>query len=109
MRGRHLIGLSNANRQAAGVVTGDEVKVDVEFDPEPRVVAEPADLARALDADPFSACSGRQKPTISAPSWPGLARTDRSEHDPRGWLGNRSWRHVRRSVRKNDLGYAFLR
>jgi Bacteriocin-protection, YdeI or OmpD-Associated/Domain of unknown function (DUF1905) len=52
MRGRHLIGLSNANRQAAGVVTGDEVEVDVEFDPEPRVVAEPADFARALDADP---------------------------------------------------------
>jgi hypothetical protein len=30
MRGRNLIGLSNANRQAAGVVTGDEVAVDVE-------------------------------------------------------------------------------
>jgi Bacteriocin-protection, YdeI or OmpD-Associated/Domain of unknown function (DUF1905) len=52
MRGRYLIGLSNANRQAAGVVTGDEVEVEVEFDPEPRVVAEPADFARALDADP---------------------------------------------------------
>jgi len=32
----------------------DEVGVDVEFDPEPRVVAEPADLARALDADPLA-------------------------------------------------------
>jgi hypothetical protein len=52
MRGRHLIGLSNANRQAAGVVIGDEVEVEVELDHEPRVVAEPADLARALDADP---------------------------------------------------------
>jgi hypothetical protein len=52
MRGRYLIGLSNANRQAAGVVTGDEAEVDVELDPEPRVVAEPADFARALDADP---------------------------------------------------------
>jgi hypothetical protein len=54
MRGRYLIGLSNANRQAAGVVTGDEVEVEVEFDPEPRVVIEPADLASALDADPLA-------------------------------------------------------
>jgi len=51
MRGRHLLGLSNANRQAAGVVTGDEVKVEVELDTEPRVVTEPPDLACALDAD----------------------------------------------------------
>jgi uncharacterized protein YdeI (YjbR/CyaY-like superfamily) len=50
MRGRYLLGLSNANRKAAGVATGDEV--EVEIDAEPRVVAEPADFARALDADP---------------------------------------------------------
>jgi Bacteriocin-protection, YdeI or OmpD-Associated/Domain of unknown function (DUF1905) len=54
MRGRYLVGLSNAHRQAARVVTGDEVEVEVEFDPEPRVVIEPADLARALDADPLA-------------------------------------------------------
>ena len=54
MRGRYLLGLSNANRQAAGVVTGDEVEADVELDTEPRVVAEPADFARALDADPVA-------------------------------------------------------
>ncbi|MFC4115028.1 YdeI/OmpD-associated family protein [Nonomuraea zeae] len=54
MRGRYLLGLSNANRQAAGVVTGDEVEVEVEFDPEPPVVVEPADFARALDADPVA-------------------------------------------------------
>ena len=36
MRGRYLLGLSNANRQAAGVATGDEVEVEVEFDAEPR-------------------------------------------------------------------------
>ena len=42
---------SNANRQAAGVVTGDEVEVDVEFDAEPRVVVEPPDFASALDSD----------------------------------------------------------
>ena len=52
MRGRYLLGLSNANRQAAGVATGDEVEVELELDTEPRVVAEPADFARALDADP---------------------------------------------------------
>jgi hypothetical protein len=52
MRGRHLIGLSNANRRAAGVATGDEVEVEVEFDPEAPAVTEPADFARALDADP---------------------------------------------------------
>jgi hypothetical protein len=54
MRGRHLIGLSNANRQAAGVVTGDEVEVELELDAEPRVVTAPADFARALDADPVA-------------------------------------------------------
>src|SRR6266513_5652896 len=52
MRGRYLLGLSNANRQAAGVATGDEVEVEVEIDAEPRLAAEPADFARALDADP---------------------------------------------------------
>src|SRR5262249_36282624 len=54
MRGRFLLGLSNANRQAAGVATGDEIEVDVELDAEPRVVVEPADFARALDADPIA-------------------------------------------------------
>src|SRR5262245_21177309 len=52
MRGRSLLGLSNANRRAAGVATGDDVEVEVELDTKPRVVAEPADLVRALDADP---------------------------------------------------------
>lgn len=52
MRGRNLLGLSNANRAAAGVAIGDEVEVEVELDAEPRVVVEPDDFARALDADP---------------------------------------------------------
>jgi hypothetical protein len=52
MRGRNLLGLSNANRAAAGVAIGDEVEVEVELDAEPRVVVEPEDFARALDADP---------------------------------------------------------
>jgi hypothetical protein len=59
MRSRYLLGLSNANRQAAGVVTGDEVEVELEFDPEPRVVAEPADFTRALDADQNYLASSR--------------------------------------------------
>jgi Bacteriocin-protection, YdeI or OmpD-Associated/Domain of unknown function (DUF1905) len=54
MRGRYLLGLSNANRQAAGVETGDEVEVELELDPEPRVVVEPADFVRALGADPIA-------------------------------------------------------
>jgi hypothetical protein len=54
MRGRYLLGLSTANRQAADVVTGDEVEVDVKLDTGPRAVAEPADFARALDADPVA-------------------------------------------------------
>jgi hypothetical protein len=53
MRGRNLLGLSNANRRAAGVQTGEEVEVDVELDAEPRVLVEPADFARALDAAVF--------------------------------------------------------
>ena len=52
MRGRNLIGLSHANREASGVAIGDEVEVDLELDVEPRVVVEPEDLTRALDADP---------------------------------------------------------
>jgi len=52
MRGRYLLGLSNANRKAAGVATGDTVEVELELDLEPRLVVEPTDFARALDADP---------------------------------------------------------
>jgi hypothetical protein len=51
MRGRHLIGVSNANRKAAGVAIGDEIGVEVALDVEPRVVVEPPDFADALDAD----------------------------------------------------------
>jgi len=54
LRGRYLLGLSNANRQAAGVVAGDEVEVELELDAEPRVVVEPTDFARALDVDPVA-------------------------------------------------------
>ncbi|MER6201870.1 YdeI/OmpD-associated family protein [Streptomyces sp. NPDC001586] len=54
MRGRHLLGLSHANRQAAGVAIGEEVEVELDLDTEPRVVVEPPDFARALDGDPVA-------------------------------------------------------
>ncbi|MFJ5073036.1 YdeI/OmpD-associated family protein [Streptomyces sp. NPDC088553] len=54
LRGRHLLGLSNANRQAADVAIGEEVEVELELDTEPRVVVEPADFARALDDNPVA-------------------------------------------------------
>jgi uncharacterized protein YdeI (YjbR/CyaY-like superfamily) len=62
MRGRYLLGLSNANRQAAGVEIGDEVEVELEFDPEPRVVTAPADFARALSADPIARAAYERLP-----------------------------------------------
>jgi uncharacterized protein YdeI (YjbR/CyaY-like superfamily) len=52
MRGRYLIGLSNANREGAGVEIGQEIEVEVEYDHEPRVIVEPEDFTKALDADP---------------------------------------------------------
>ncbi len=54
MRGRYLIGLSNANRKSAGVEIGEEVEVHVELDLEPRIIVAPDDFASALDADPVA-------------------------------------------------------
>ncbi len=69
MRGRYLIGFSKANRAAAGVDTGDEVEIQVEVDTEPRVIAEPEDLTRALDADPAARAA-----------WDALAPSHRRRH-----------------------------
>jgi len=69
MRGRHLIGLSRANRHAAGVDIGDDVDVEVALDLEPRVVVEPPDLTEALDADP-----------IARTAWDRLAPSHRRRH-----------------------------
>ncbi|KQM80594.1 YdeI/OmpD-associated family protein [Agromyces sp. Leaf222] len=52
MLGRNLIGLSNANRAAAGLEVGAEVAVRLELLPELVDVELPDDLADALDADP---------------------------------------------------------
>lgn len=52
MRGQRLIGISAANRDAAGIALGDFIEVDLQLDLAPRIVSEPADLAQALDRDP---------------------------------------------------------
>ena len=53
MRGQRLIGISAANRAAAGIAEGNIVEVDVELDVEPRDLSLPSDLVAALsDAGP---------------------------------------------------------
>lgn len=50
--GRPMIGVSEAVRNATGVKGGDQIDVDIELDTAPRTITVPADLARALDAEP---------------------------------------------------------
>ena len=50
--GRFIVGISAANRAACGIAEGERVEAEVQLDTEPRVVAEPPDLAEALDGDP---------------------------------------------------------
>jgi hypothetical protein len=52
MGGRFMLPISAEVRQGAGVAAGDVVDVELALDTEPRVVAVPADLAVALDAEP---------------------------------------------------------
>lgn len=52
MRGACLIGISAANRAAAGIGEGEMIEVEIVLDEAPRVVAAPADLAGALDRLP---------------------------------------------------------
>jgi Domain of unknown function (DUF1905) len=52
MRGEYLLGLSKANREAAGVQAGDTVTLELALDAAPREVTTPAALAQALAADP---------------------------------------------------------
>ena len=66
--GRFIVGISAANRAAAGIAPGDEVEVTLELDTEPRVVAEPPDPAAALDADPSSVRRSSACPTAFATS-----------------------------------------
>ena len=52
MGGRFMVGVSAENRALAGVSGGDHVDVEIELDTEPREVAVPDDLARALQEQP---------------------------------------------------------
>lgn len=67
MGGRFLLGVTKANREAAGVAAGDVVDLDVVLDEQPRTVEVPDDLAGALAGDPALASaweswsSSRQK------------------------------------------------
>jgi hypothetical protein len=57
MRGRNLVGFSNANRVATGAAVGEQVAVQLSLADEPTTVAVPADIAEALAAQPEA---GRQ-------------------------------------------------
>lgn len=48
MSGRFMVGVAAEHREAAGVKGGDTLKVTLTLDTEPRIVALPADLKRAL-------------------------------------------------------------
>jgi uncharacterized protein YdeI (YjbR/CyaY-like superfamily) len=50
--GKRLIGISAANRVKSGIAEGEVVPVELERDNQPRVVTEPADLAKALKGVP---------------------------------------------------------
>jgi uncharacterized protein YdeI (YjbR/CyaY-like superfamily) len=51
LRGEFKMPVSSEVRKRAGVSAGDEVDVYVELDTEPREVAVPPDLAKALERD----------------------------------------------------------
>lgn len=53
MGGRFMVPLSAENRSAAGVAAGEEVRVGIELDSEPREVQVPDDLAAALADAPL--------------------------------------------------------
>ena len=55
--GTFCLGVLKAIQQSAGVKGGDTVAVELELDNSPRVIAPPADLARALAVDRKAAAS----------------------------------------------------
>ncbi len=50
--GEYWLGVSAANRAAAGIAAGDSVELDIELDTAPRTVEVPDDLASPLHASP---------------------------------------------------------
>ena len=92
MDGRFLLPLSAENREAAGVVAGDEVEVDIELDVEPRVVEAPRDVATAIAADARAQAawdslsnSRRNRIVLSVDG----AKSDGRVHPPRRQVGGR--------------------
>jgi hypothetical protein len=55
--GEYFIPVNRKLREASGASAGDTVTVELELDKEPRLVEAPADLRRALDADPEAAAA----------------------------------------------------
>lgn len=55
MGGRFWLGVSAANREAAGIAAGETHRVTVELDTAPRTVEVPEDLAEAIRAAPGAA------------------------------------------------------
>ena len=58
MSGAYFVPLAAEHREAAGVQAHQEVDVDIELDPAPRVVELPDDLATAMDDAARSAFDG---------------------------------------------------
>lgn len=52
MNGRRLVGISAANRNAAGIEEGQTIDLEISLDTAPREVEEPDDLKSALDDRP---------------------------------------------------------
>ncbi len=52
VNGAYMVGVPPVFREGAGIGPGDDVQVDIELDPEPRVVSVPPELAAAFRRDP---------------------------------------------------------
>jgi uncharacterized protein YdeI (YjbR/CyaY-like superfamily) len=78
MGGRLIVGISAANRAASGIAEGDVVEVGLRLDAEPRVVAEPPDLADVLDRAPQARAAFDRLPMASSASTCGPSRTPRA-------------------------------
>ena len=55
MGGKHMIGISAAHRNAAGLQGGDPIRVTLSVAESPREIDMPTDFAEALAADPAAA------------------------------------------------------
>jgi len=69
---KYLFGVSAEVREAAHVVGGDEVDIELELDTAPRVVDVPPELAKALAAEPaakaaFNGLSNSKKKLLTYP------------------------------------------